>query len=267
LYIGFVFFKVLAVTLWTMPSALAIMRLTPLLAIVAGATLSALPTIALILFVCLSYVWISGYWRERWDPTPRVRSNQTETRSRARRWRHSVRTWIGTRGSMLSCLFVLGLVAVALAPAGLVLLGAGSAIVVGIGARRADRLVRRRRLSDATATNANRHTAAAGPSSPQPRSVVRRASPPPAGRRWCSTASDTGKARLTDGLVRERIKSFRERTAIAAGGLFLGFILLPIGYYQIAESMCSHTRICTQRTISSSRQDTWSAIRTESYTY
>jgi hypothetical protein len=130
-YSGWVFFKVLAVSDWTLPTALAVLRLTPVSAIVLGTLLSALPMVALISFACVLYVLLSGYWRED-------AAQDTRPRGPAR----ALRRWLHRRARVVWLLAGLGAVALALAPYALVVLALLGAVLFGIvpnvvrGARR-----------------------------------------------------------------------------------------------------------------------------------
>lgn len=114
LYAGFVFVKVLAVSRFTVTTALAVLNLSSLPGVVAGATLSAIPMVALLLLASILFLWTSGYWRERWSP-PGERASGSGSAG----WRQRIaRLWRCARRSqrLLWSLLIVTLLAVALPP-------------------------------------------------------------------------------------------------------------------------------------------------------
>ena len=128
-YTGFVFLKVLAATKWTLTTALAVMSLSSLPGIVAGATLSAVPMIVLLVLAVIVYLWTSGYWSRYWLP-PRSRTQLEHSR----RW-----GWLPGRirrnYQLLATLVALCWLAVLLPPAFLSVLAVALALVVGLVVR------------------------------------------------------------------------------------------------------------------------------------
>jgi hypothetical protein len=216
-YFGFVFLKVLSVSLWRMPTALTIMRLTPLPVIVAGSTLSALPIAALTLFASVLYLWVSGYWRERWVVV--LGDGSSATMSPPHTWSpsNSIREWAHSRRIALLMVLISGFFAMLLAPAAILAVGAVSAIAIGIGARLTD-YVRSRRGS-----------------------LDMKEDPWRPRIRWTEARSEV---RLADDFARQRIRMFWHRWAISRGFLVLIAILVVASYSQTLEAVwLDHVRL------------------------
>jgi hypothetical protein len=134
LYAGFVFVKVLAVSRWTVATALGVLNVSSLPAVVAGATLSALPMIALVLLASIVFLWSSGYWSQRWA----VPGEAQPAPGRRVGWR----MWLGRMPArarrskqMLWCLAIVATLSLLIPPWALTLVAVASGLALGFGVR------------------------------------------------------------------------------------------------------------------------------------
>jgi hypothetical protein len=124
IYIGFVFLKTLAVSAWRLPTALGVLHVSSLPAVFAGATLSALPTVVVVILSVIIFMLFAGHWRDDWSkPTRPPTSRYLNFRRTI--WCNRSFVWI-VAGLLIAVLI--------LSPWKLAAIALGAALLLGIAA-------------------------------------------------------------------------------------------------------------------------------------
>lgn len=129
LYAALIFVKVLAVSNWRLSTSLAVLSVSSLPGVGAGATLSALPRIAMSLLAIVTYLSVAGYWRGRWCGPHRSGIDRSQIR----------RQVISRNRGFFGFVIVLAIIVFAILSWSLGLLVAGIAVVLGGVTRAAHR--------------------------------------------------------------------------------------------------------------------------------